>query len=306
MTAIPSPTTASSVFDVVVGVPSDCSGRFAGCQLMPAALRCAGLTEALGAEDLGNLQVVIADPRRDPATGVIGLADLLNQSHVVRDHTRTLLAAGHRPLLIGGDCTLLIGVAAAMAHTHPDAGLLFLDGHLDCYDGTTSATGEGADMELAVLLGVGAQPLLDFGERTPAFAHDRVVVLGPFDEADAAADGAPDPRAFAPDTLIVTSDELSGNPVGHTREALVALDVRADGFWLHLDLDVLSSDVMAAVDYPDRRGLDYTQLTEILTIAFASPKLVGASVVILNPTQAPSDDQSARCVVDMLAAAAQR
>ena len=294
---------ATSVFDVVMGVPSDCSGRFVGCQLMPAALRAAGLVGALGALDLGNLQVAIADPRRDAGTGVVGLTDLLNQSQVVRDHTQPLLADGHRPLIIGGDCTLLIGVAGALNRTHPDAGLLFVDGHLDCYDGYTSTTGEGADMELAVLLGVGAQPLLDFGERTPAFAHERVVVLGPFDEADAAADGAPDPRTFAPTTTIVTSDELRADPAGHARNALAALHDRANGFWLHLDLDVLSSDVMAAVDYPDTRGLDYTQLTDILTIAFASPHLLGASVVILNPNQAPPEDQSAQHVVDMLATA---
>ncbi|WP_283608169.1 arginase family protein [Mycolicibacterium poriferae] len=298
--------TTNSVFDVVLGVPSDCSGRFAGCQLMPAALREAGLIESLGVEDRGNVQVAIADPRRDPATGVVGLADLLNQSHVVRDHTQKLLTDGLRPLLIGGDCTLLIGVAAALARTHPAAGLLFLDGHLDCYDGATSTTGEGADMELAVLLGVGAQPLLDFGEAIPAFPHERVIVLGPFDQADAAADGAPDPCEFAPDTTIVTIDELSADPIGHTRAALRALDERAEGFWLHLDLDVLSSDVLAAVDYPDPRGLDYPQLTDILTTAFASPQLLGASVVILNPTQAPPEDQSARRVVDMLTAATRR
>ncbi|MDZ7881397.1 MAG: arginase family protein [Mycobacterium sp.] len=296
----------AAVFDVVLGVPSDCSGRFVGCQFMPAALRAAGLIEALGAHDLGNLQVVIADPRRDPVTGVIGLHDLLNQSQVVRDNTQDLLASGHRPLLVGGDCTILIGIAAALIHTNPDAGLLFLDGHLDCYDGTTSATGEGADMELAVLLGVGAQPLLEFGERTPAFSHDRVVVLGPFDESDAAAEGAPNPRIFAPDTTIVTSDELLANPTGHAHDAIAALDARADGFWLHLDLDVLSSDVMAAVDYPDRRGLNYSQLADVLTIAFAAPKLLGASVVILNPTQAPPDDQSAHHIVEMLATATHR
>ena len=294
---------ARTVFDVLLGVPSDCSGRFAGCQLMPAELRAAGLVDTLGVEDLGNLQVAIADPRRDPETGVIGLKDLLNQSRVIRDNTQALLVEGHRPLLVGGDCTVLIGVAAAMARTNPEAGLLFVDGHLDCYDGSTSTTGEGADMELAILLGVGAQPLVEFGDRTPAFAHRRVVVLGPFDEADAAAEGSPDPRAFAPETTIVPIDELAADPGGHARHAVAALDARADGFWLHLDLDVLSSDVMPAVDYRDPRGLDFAQLAEILAVAFASPALVGASVVILNPTRAPAEDESARRVVETLAAA---
>lgn len=223
---------------------------------MPAALRAAGLVEALGVEDAGNLQVVMADPVRDPETGVVGLNDLLNLSAVVRDGTHDLLVAGRKPLLVGGDCTLLIGVAAALARTHPEAGLLFIDGHLDCFDGQTSPTGEGADMELAVLLGHGAQPLLDFGERVPAFADDRVVVLGPFDEADAAALGAPDPRQFAPRTRITGVDELAVDPAGHALAALAALETTAQGFWLHLDVDVLSSDELPAVDYPDPRRTD--------------------------------------------------
>ena len=101
-------------------------------------------------------------------------------------------------------------------------------------------------------------------------------------------------------------DELVADPGGHTRRAVAALDARADGFWLHLDLDVLSSDVMPAVDYRDPRGLDFAQLRDVLTVAFASPALVGASVVILNPTQAPPEDESARRVVEMLAAATGR
>ena len=288
-------------FDVLLGVPSDCSGSFVGCQFMPAALRAAGVVEALDVEDAGNLQVVMADPRRDPETGVVGLHDLLNQSAVVRDSTQKLLAADRRPLVVGGDCTLLIGVAAALARTHPDAGLLFIDGHLDCFDGTTSPTGEGADMELAVLLGTGAPPLLDFGERTPAIPHERVVVLGPFDEADAAALGAPDPRVFAPRTRIVVSDELSADPAGHARAALATLDAEAKGFWLHLDLDVLSSEVLPAVDYPDPRGLTFEQLREVLAPAFASPNLLGASVAILNPTQDLPGGDSADRVVKLLA-----
>src|SRR6202012_261251 len=64
---------------------SDCSGAFAGCERMPAALRAHGLVDSLGVIDGGNLQVVVADPVRDPETGVIGLMDLLGLSEVVRD-----------------------------------------------------------------------------------------------------------------------------------------------------------------------------------------------------------------------------
>ena len=54
-----------SIFDLMIGVPSDCSGAFAGCERMPAALRAQGLADSLGVIDAGNLQVVVADPVRD-------------------------------------------------------------------------------------------------------------------------------------------------------------------------------------------------------------------------------------------------
>ena len=253
-----------SIFDLMIGVPSDCSGAFAGCERMPAALRAQGLADSLGVIDAGNLQVVVADPVRDRETGVIGLTDLLGLSEVVRDAVSMHQTAGRRPLLVGGDCTLLLGVWAALARARPDAGLLFVDGHLDCFDGQTSPTGEGADMELAALLGVGPPPLVGFAGRVPALCDERVVVLGPFDEDDAQGLGAPNPRRFAPRMPIVVSDELQQDPSGHTTRALARLTETADGFWLHLDLDVLSASALPAVDYADERGLSWEQLGELL------------------------------------------
>lgn len=292
-----------SPFDVMLGVPADCSGRFVGCQLMPRAMRDAGIVDALGVDDGGDLNVSIGNPGRDPDTGVIGIDDLLEMSGTVRDSVLTLLADGHRPLVIGGDCTALIGIAAAVGAARSDPGLLFVDGHLDCYDGATSPTGEGADVELAVLLGIGAERLVTFNPRRPAFAPDRVVVLGPCDEAEAAAHGAPDPRQFAPEMRIVVGEELATDPVGHAEAALTRLGSAGDGFWLHVDLDVLSGEVFPAVDYRDPRGLDLQQLTDLLRPVLASRELLGASIVILNPTLDDAKGTSARHVVDVLAKA---
>ena len=89
-------------FDLLLGVPIDCSGAFVGCQRMPWALRAAA--GALGIRDAGgNLQVTIADPVRDPDTGVIGLRDVVAASEVLRSTLTDLLAKGRRPLLLGGD-----------------------------------------------------------------------------------------------------------------------------------------------------------------------------------------------------------
>ncbi len=186
------------LIDCFVGVPVDSSGAFAGCERMPAALRAAGLASELGTADLGNLQVALADPVRDPASGIIGLPSLVAATDVIRRATRGLLGAGRRPLLVGGCRSLLIGVAAALGDVSPGAGLAFIDGHLDFYSGTSSPTGEAADMELALILGIGPAEItgLTGGERLldPA----AVVHLGARDQQEAADCGAPDPQACAP------------------------------------------------------------------------------------------------------------
>jgi arginase len=279
-------------FDLMVGVPIDSSGAFVGCERLPAALRAAGLVEALGIPDLGNLQVAIADPVRDPEHGVVGLRDAANACQVVRRELAPLLADGGRPLVVGGCCTLLIGVIAALRDNGTDAGLLFVDGHLDCYDGASSPYGEAADMELAILLGVGAPALTEIAG---TLSDRRVVALGNTDEEEAAGNGSPDPRTFAPATPIVDFAELGRDPDGHARRAVEHLR-DADGFWLHLDLDVLSKAELPAVDYAADDGITWDELLALLRPLLADPALLGADVTILNPTMDPDGRYAARAV----------
>jgi arginase len=280
-------------FDLMLGVPIDSSGAFVGCERLPAALRAAGLVEALGIPDLGNLQVTIADPVRDPEHGVLGLHDAANACQVVRRELAPLLAEGKKPLVIGGCCTLLIGVMAALHDAGKDAGLLFVDGHLDCYDGASSPGGEAADMELAVLLGVGAPPLTEIA---PTLSDRRVVALGNTDEEEAAGNGSPDPRAFAPAMPIVDHAELARDPAGHAQKAREHLSDAPDGFWLHLDLDVLSKAELPAVDYAADPGITWDELLALLRPTLADPALLGADVTILNPTMDPDGRYAARAV----------
>ena len=57
------------------------------------------------------------------------------------------------PLLLGGDCPVLIGaLGAAGRAAFGDIGLLFVDGHEDAWPPKTSPTGEAADTELGLVL----------------------------------------------------------------------------------------------------------------------------------------------------------
>ena len=284
------------LIDCFVGVPVDSSGAFAGCERMPAALRAAGLASELGTADLGNLQVALADPVRDPASGIIGLPSLVAATDVIRRATRGLLGAGRRPLLVGGCCSLLIGVAAALGDVSPGAGLAFIDGHLDFYSGTSSPTGEAADMELALILGIGPAEItgLTGGERLldPA----AVVHLGARDQQEAADCGAPDPQACAPGMQQVSCEQILSQDPAAVGAAAAARLGAPPGFWIHLDLDVLSTAAFPAVDYPQPGGLDAGQLHNLLRPLTSAPGFRGMDVTILNPTKDPGGDSARRAV----------
>jgi arginase len=283
-----------------MGAPLDSSGAGRGERHAPGALRAAGLVGALGAEDAGDADTVLSDATRDPVTGVIGFSALVRASQVLRSTLRALLRSGARPLVVGGDCTILLGILAAVRDQHESRiGLWFLDGHADFYDGSTSPTGEGADMELAIATGHGPAGLVDLVQPPLVAARD-VVLLGhrrAEDDADIAEE-----LGFLPADLFhvdaTTIAELGAAPVGHEAERRLAGAV--ERAWLHLDLDVLDANVLPSVTYPQPRGLDWHDLSTLMAPLLASPLLAGVSVADHNPDRDP-DKRYARRIVGFLA-----
>jgi arginase len=273
----------------VIDAPLNCSGTGGGEELAPAALRAAGLLERLGAEDAGEADAHIRDDRRDPETGVIGAADVRRASAAIARGVREIMEAGRHPFVLGGDCTLLLGVFQALPH---GTGLWFVDGHADFYDGETSPTGEAADMELSILTGHGPHGLLDRRERlldpaAVALLGHRPGELGP----DVALESARvDPAIHA----------LTAPEVRERGPAQVGADAAArlsgGPAWLHLDLDVLDETALPAVSYPQPLGLDWDELVALARPLAAAPNLVGVSLADFNPDRDADGAQAARVV----------
>lgn len=72
-----------------------------------------------------------------------------------------------------------------------------------------------------------------------------------------------------------------------------------DGFFIHLDVDVLDDEIMPAVDFRVPGGLSRGELTKLLQIAMASEKAIGIEVTIYNPTL-DADGSAGRLLVDIL------
>ena len=67
------------------GVPIDCVGEPVGTTRTPGVLRGAGVVDALGAHDLGDLDVSLGPTERDPTTGIVGSASVLELTRTVAD-----------------------------------------------------------------------------------------------------------------------------------------------------------------------------------------------------------------------------
>jgi arginase len=277
----------------IIGVPIDSVGRSGGTEHAPRALREAGVVSLLGASDRGDLDVRIRDERRDAGTGVVGSDDVLAMTVAVRAAVREAVAAGERPFVLGGCCSLVPGAMAGVRDVSGPLGVANVDGHVDVYDGRSSPTGEAADMPVGVALG-----------RDPA-AWVAAAGGASTDPAKVMALGARDPEERE-DIASLMAGELAGleaiDPAELRALGLGAAAERSAGrlveragrFWLHLDVDVLDEVAMPATDYLMPGGLEWEELAALLAPLGASPGLAGVSLGCVNPDKDPDGAYTAR------------
>ena len=67
-------------------------------------------------------------------------------------------------------------------------------------------------------------------------------------------------------------------------------DKNLNGFWIHIDVDVLNDDIMPAVDSRQPDGLNYNEFNEILQLLLNDTKAKGLDITILDPDLDPSGE----------------
>ena len=282
----------------LVGTPLDCSGTNRGEARAPEALREAGLAEGLAARDVGDVEAAVNDPNRDPETGVIGFGQIAEASSKIRSTAGAVLERGERPLVVGGDCTILIGTLAAAKERLGRTGLAFLDGHVDYFGGQSSPSGETADMDLAFVCGYGPQGLSDLAGRPPIVWPGDVVVMGHRAHLD--EDTRREVALVDERTQLVEASAINrGDPARLGRYVAERLEAQAGRFWVHFDVDVFDEEEMAAVTYPQPDGLSWEQVETLLRPLVSSPALVGLSIADYVPDKDP-DGVHARRLTDLV------
>ena len=254
-----------------------------GVELLPEALLDAGLVEALDARRAGRVEPPPYDPRRDPATGMLNPTALRDYAHQLADTTGDVLDGGEVPIVLGGDCSILLGNLLALRRRGRH-GLLFLDGHADFYQPEAEPNGEAASMDLALSTGRGPSVVADLDGRGPLVGDEDVVVFGRRDaeEAEEAGSQRIEDTEIAVIDLATVRDRGVERAVGDALARIVRPEL--DGFWIHVDCDVLDDAVMPAVDYRLPGGLSWDELETVLATAIATGRAVGLELTIFNPT----------------------
>lgn len=248
----------------------------------PHALISAGLLRGLSAEDAGEVAVEPYQFGRDVESGIYNRTGVARQTVALAAAVGRLLDRGERALVLGGDCSVLLGPALALRR-RGRFGLVFIDGHLDFrHLGNTPRLRAAAGEDLAIVTGRGLDEHADIDGLRPYFRDGDVVALGEREHDPATGDIAVTGITVLPVEQIQRRDPRS---VG--RQALAVLADARDGFWIHVDVDVLDSEVMPAVDSPQPGGLLPEQLAALLREVWACPHARGLDLTIYDPDLDP-------------------
>lgn len=282
-------------------------GHIPGTWQGPQALREAGLIKALAPVSHEQLDRPPYQLDAQPGTRIRNGNTIRRFSEQVAKEVVTLLQSGLFPIVIGGDCSVLLGCLLG-ARRSGGKGLVHIDGHSDFfhpgnYD-AQSRLGTAAGMDLALATGRGEALLTAWpGVDGPLVADEDAIQIGERDAEDPNyAQGYGDILRTPITQITVQKLHRAGVPQTVAQAASRLRERRLDRAWLHVDLDVLDQAVMPAVDSPGTPGFSYAELSELMRGLLATGRFIGANAGIYDPDLDP-DRRYARELVSCLQAA---
>jgi arginase len=268
-----------------LGLRPPAPGTVPGCYKLAGALREQRIVQRLHALEGG----VVVPPRYDrgdwqEGDGVFNAAALAAYTVQLADRLEHHVRAGDFPVVLGGDCSIQLGASLALRRLGR-YGLAAVDASPDFrHPGNSDRIGAAGGEEVALGTGRGQRDLTDLEGLGPYLRDEDVRFFGirdvfEEDRAELAALKIP---------VVTVGDIREWGADALARATAQAFEVPAlDGFWVHLDADVLDPSVMPAVDSPDPDGLRPDELVSLLRPLLASGHCAGLNVTIYDPDLDP-------------------
>ncbi len=283
----------------LIGAPSSAAAFLAGSEKAPAALRAAGLVEKLqnaGYEvvDHGDCAPrLFADDdehrraRNLPAI-VAGLNDLKARAEVA-------IKSGALVLVLGGDCSQVIGLLTGARRYYKNIGLLWFDRDADLNTPASTPSGRIDGMVVANIIGKGAPELTRFWGDGALVREPDVLLFG-LERVD------PPEQEFltrSPMRHTYLADIQRKGAAKSAQDALAQLHADTREFVVHLDTDVLDVTELPSVNVPGTAGLPVADARTILQEIAKKKNLLALDIAQYNPDR-DSDGSGAKKLVDLL------
>ena len=254
-----------------IGIPPNTENTADGLR----QLNLISLLESKGysVKDLGNLTGYQFQDILDAETKIKDFDTWINLSNSISKKLEKMLERNSFPLLLGGDCSMLIGIFSAFAQRGEEINLIFLDGHADFHSVESSLTGDPADMELSVLTGRGPDKITKIANKYPLLDEEKVLVFGI--------------RAW--DKIAESNIQVYDNKTIKEKgiktvleQGIKKLPKKELPFWLHLDVDILDPSYMPVM-FPEKDGLTFEDLYEFMGNELVLKQTIGISIACYHP-----------------------
>jgi arginase len=215
--------------------------------------------------------------------------------------TEAATRSGARLLVLGGDCTVTIGVLAGLVKCWPELGMLYVDGDVDLNTPETTPSGIFDGMVIAHLLGLGAEQLSHFGPRFPLLDESKLALFG-YNVRAGSIDPAELDRLQTLKVAKYSLEHVRPRVRSAAMQALAGLEAAAAQILIHCDVDVIDFDDFPAADVPHRPGLLLPELCDALSVFLASSQVIGLVLTEFNGHRDPDSSLATRLVDTVIAA----
>ncbi|MGN7723978.1 arginase family protein [Chitinophaga sp. 22620] len=287
----------------LIGAPSSAGAYGPGQEKAPQALRAAGLIELLEAHnirvsDQGDVagfrwKVDREHPRGMNAGIVAGVAN------AVAEKVQASFHEYEKILVIGGDCTVELGVIAGCLHRSENIGLVYID--LDTDLNTPHSVEDGAFdwMGVAHLLNIEGteKKLASLGKRIPMLHPAQVHFF-----ANGNMTGFEKAVIHQHNIAETPVREVEADPAGTAGKICNGWARSFDHLLIHLDVDVLDYvDMPLAENYRRNQGLKFDQLMLALGEFLKTPNWRVLTITEINPDHGENDGSTLRMFSERLA-----